>query len=107
MIIDLSVLPAPGTPGAPNYWQQETSGVLAPAIERLIKRPVELTVRDISLIRSYFMQWIEASAWDLNPTMNSKGRAELRALRIAAREITTVADISNWLDKAGPGYDPL
>jgi len=95
-------------PLAPKYWRAETSGVLAPAIERYLLRPKTLTPRDVSLIRAYIRQWIDSPAWDANPHGNEAQRANLNELRSLAARITTVADLRHWFDAAlDMGIDPL
>jgi len=63
-------------PLAPKFWRHEPSGVLAPAIERYLNN-VLLTVRDVSLIRAYFEQWVNSPVWDQNPYYTRESIAEL------------------------------
>lgn len=101
-------LPAPGTPGTPRYWQDETSGVLAAAIRSYLDNPDAMTVREIAYVRAYFQQWVDSPVWDLNPAHDEQSRATLGALRIAARAIRNGAAIARWLRAAEEiGMDPL
>jgi len=98
----------PGHPLAPRYWRDETSGVLAPAIERYLTRPRDLTVRDIGLIRAYIRQWIDSPMWDANPHADAAQRANLRELRSLAANVASVGDLRHWFDVAlDMGHDPL
>jgi len=58
-----STLPHPASPEAPKYWAYETGPELGPAMKRYLEGKT-LTVRQISLIRSYLKQWINSPAWD-------------------------------------------
>jgi hypothetical protein len=83
---------------APGFWQNETSGVLRPAVEAyLFGDP--MTVMQIAAMRAYLRQWINAPEW--------KG-AGLPELRAKAETIRTRADINQWLELAAEvGIDPL
>ena len=101
-------LPPADHPDAPKYWRYETSGVLAPAIERYVRRPRDMTVRDVALVRAYIRQWIDSPAWDANPHAGDAARVNLRELRSLARSITTVQDLHCWFKTAlDMGIDPL
>lgn len=93
-------------PRAPHYWQHETSGVLRPAIGRLLDG-AELAATDIVIIRAYFRQWVDSPVWDENPHAGEDDR-RLANLRKAARDIASRADIRQWLrDALAMGIDPL
>jgi len=94
-------------PDAPKFWRFESSGVLAPAIERYLKNET-LTIRDVTLIRRYFEQWINSTVWDQNPNHDAESRAELARLRKTAAAIATARDIRDWVHEAlDIGVDPL
>lgn len=100
-------LPAPGSPEAPKYWANEIGGELVPAMERLI-RSEPLTDLDITLIRAYLFQWIDARVWDHNPHLGAAGAVELSQLRTAVGKIRSVGDIREWVAVAVDwGMDPL
>jgi hypothetical protein len=81
----------------PGYWTHETSGVLRPVIEDYLNgRP--LTPRQIAAMRAYLRQWMQGP-WQ-GPMID--------VLRTQVEEITTRADIEDWLDRAlDAGIDPL
>jgi hypothetical protein len=81
----------------PGYWQNETSGVLRPAVEAyLFGHP--MTLMQIAAMRAYLRQWIKAFG-------NGEGLPELRR---QAETIRTRADIDQWLRLAvDEGIDPL
>ncbi|AFY74751.1 hypothetical protein Syn7502_02813 [Synechococcus sp. PCC 7502] len=83
----------------PLYWKNETSGHLEAAVIAYVNR-LELSSKDIGLLKSYFAIWVNATVW-----MQSK---ELENLRQSVEAIATVEDIHQWLDKAiDIGIDPL
>jgi hypothetical protein len=88
----------PAMAAAPGYWQNETSGVLRPAVERYLRGGV-LTAAEIATLRAYLRQWIMAPAW--------KGAGVL-ALRGRIDTLTSREAIAVWLaDAAALGIDPL
>jgi hypothetical protein len=101
------MLPDPASPLAPKYWQFETSGKLAEAIERYLHNH-PLSPEDILLIRAYIRQWIGSPAWDMNPAHDNRSRLELAVLRRAVEGIESRRDISRWLRLAlDQNIDPL
>jgi len=96
----LALLPDP-----PRYWRDEASGVLAAAVEAyLTNKP--LTLNDLRYLRNYCVQWVNSSAWDLNPFED--GRNALANLRESARQIHSVQQLDRWLhDAVDLGMDPL
>jgi hypothetical protein len=79
-----------------NYWMNETSGVLKPAVMAYLKGG-ELTAPQIAALRAYLRQWIMAGDWI--------GAGLLRddVDRLASR-----GEISAWLARALElGIDPL
>ena len=82
----------------PGYWVNEKSGVLRPAVEAYLNGK-EMTPRQIAAMRGYLRQWINADAW--------KGPM-IDPLRTRVEEITTRADIHDWLEMAmHENIDPL
>lgn len=101
-------LPRPGAIGAPLYWRDEVSGVLADAIRIYLNTPDALTVREVSHIRAYLSQWIQAPVWDLNPAHTARSRTALSNLRAGVGAIANATDIRAWLRAAlEEGNDPL
>lgn len=95
-------------PLAPRYWRNETSGALAHAIERYLSGDGALTVRDVSLIRAYFVQWIDAPLFDANSSESKQWPRTLALLRSDARRLASAACITAWLLRATEeGIDPL
>ena len=91
----------------PNFWMNETSGVLRPVVEKLLNGK-RLLPREIAVMRAYFRQWIESPVWDLNPHQTVEGASRLAELRTSVTDIATMEDISTWLEIAdGEGLDPL
>jgi hypothetical protein len=85
--------------GAPGYWPQETSGVLAPVIESYLQGQ-PLNFAQVATMRAYLRQWVMAPGWRPTPAL-----AELRA---AVDRIRTRKDIDEWLsDALDEGIDPL
>lgn len=81
-----------------GYWMHETSGVLAPAVQRYLEGK-SLSAGDISLLRAYLKQWITRGNW--------KGDEELKELRTSVDMISTRADIEQWDALADElGLDP-
>ena len=99
---------APDDPRAPKFWRFETSGVLAPAIQRYLTRPRSMEDRDIALVAAYLSQWIDSPVWEMNAEAGERSLAKLAELRIRAGKIATVDDIHAWLGAAlAEGIDPL
>lgn len=64
-----------------------------------------MTVRDLSLIRAYCLQWISSPLWDRNPFRHEVPLAELRR---AARRIASPYELMAWVaDAMAHGLDPL
>ena len=83
---------------ARGYWMNETSGVLAPAVEAyLMGHP--LAPEHVAAIRAYLRQWIAAPDWR-GPLIGE--------LRLSVEGIDSRAAITRWLDLADEaGIDPL
>ncbi len=82
----------------PGYWQNETSGVLRPAVEAYL-RGGPLTAMQIATMRAYLRQWIAAPVW------TGPGIEKLRA---DIERLTDRKAINAWLDRAEQeGIDPL
>jgi hypothetical protein len=91
----------------PGYWQNESSGVLAPAVKRYLAGE-SLTLREIGLLRAYFRQWVDSPVWDQSPHQDAAGAEELSALRASAVAIETQKDLEQWVARAIEfGMDPL
>lgn len=91
-------------PDPPRYWRDETSGVLAAAVQNYLTDHA-LTPNEIRYMRAYCVQWVNSSAWDLNPSGAGK---ELAALRESAKEIFSIQQLDKWLhDAVDIGMDPL
>lgn len=94
-------------PYAPGYWMHETGGELAPAIRRYLEGQ-PLSVHEITLIRLYIQQWIDAGVWDCNPDQSEEGREGLAGLRQMARVLSNRESIEAWIELATDfGIDPL
>jgi len=86
----------------PRYWRDETSGKLAVAIQSYLSG-ADLDERQISWIRVYLRQWIDAPVWDCDCES-----VILASLRSAVSLLTSQAKISLWLHRALEiGIDPL
>jgi len=84
---------------APGYWRNETSGVLAPAIEAYLQHRL-MTDEQIAAMRAYLRQWIMAGDW--------LGGADIDELRAGLDGLTSRAALDRWLDAAlDLGIDPL
>lgn len=84
--------------GAPGYWMNETSGVLAGAVKAYLERD-ELTPQEIAALRAYFRQWIMAPGF--------RGE-DVEALRGKVDGLTSRQAIEAWLNDAiSAGVDPL
>lgn len=85
--------------GVPGYWMNETSGVLAPAVEAYLTRE-EMSAEQIAAMRAYLRQWIMVGQWA--PTEG------VMALRMMVDGISSKRDIDRWLMLAeDEGIDPL
>ena len=93
-------------PARPDYWANETGGLLVPAIRRYLNGQ-PLSDHDVILIRTYIQQWIGSQVWDNNPHMDA-GREQLARLRDLARFLTDRKAITAWIAMAVDfGVDPL
>lgn len=93
----------PDHPQAPKYWEYETGGQLAPAIQRYLENQPE-QLADVALIRAYLRQWIDSPVWDA--PADTKGT--LAELRRTVRLLKTRKHIRDWLNCAlDIGIDPL
>ena len=82
----------------PGYWQNESSGVLRPAVEAYLAGG-EMTAGQIRAMRAYCRMWINAPGF-LGP------RVEL--LRNFVDGIVDRETLAKWLDHAcEAGCDPL
>ena len=83
----------------PNYWMNETSGVLRPAILAYLNDE-EMTGEQIAAMRAYLRQWINADGW-----AHTK---ELERLRSDVHQLGSRLSISSWISAADRiGIDPL
>jgi hypothetical protein len=82
-----------------GYWQNETSGVLRPAVTAYLSgRP--MTAIEVAAMRAYLRQWIAAGAAWRGPAIDD--------LRRDVESLTDRAAIKRWLDRAeAEGIDPL
>jgi hypothetical protein len=86
---------------------QETSGVLAPVVKKLLENG-DLDEWEVLTLRAYFRQWVDSPVWDLNPHAGPEVVRELADLRAGVRKIETFGDIAPWLAAAiRLGMDPL
>lgn len=84
--------------GVPNYWMNETSGVLRSAVEAYL-RGRTMTPMQIEALRTYLRQWIMGPWWPSD---------RLDELRQGVDDLTSRQAISGWLAKADKlGIDPL
>jgi hypothetical protein len=96
-----------GESGAPGYWMWETSGVLRAAVLCYLNG-LQLGPQDLSLMRAYCQQWVNATAWDRNPHNTDEDRIELSELRRSAGEISDTASLRRWIERAVEmNMDPL
>ncbi len=101
------VNPAPNATRPPGYWQNETSGVLKPAVMAYLENK-PMTLMHIAAMRAYLKQWVNSDAWDQNPYANDATRSRLAELRRLANYIQTQGDIRAWISIAvDEGMDPL
>lgn len=81
----------------PGYWQNETSGVLAPVVRAYLCGD-HLTARDVAVMRAYLRQWMEGP-WQ-GPLVDE--------LRHKIDEILDRDGIARWLMLAAEAeIDPL
>jgi hypothetical protein len=86
------------TGAGPRGWREETTGRLAAAI-RSYKDGAELSEREVSWIRVYLRQWIEAPIWDCEPGFRS-GSTRLAELRKGIGRLKSAVEIRVWLNLA-------
>ena len=92
---------------APLYWMHETSGFLEPAIVAYLHRE-PLDEMQISILRAYLRQWIDATVWNDNPFAANSDQQTIDELRAAVKHLATREDIEGWLHRALEiGIDPL
>lgn len=83
----------------PNYWQNETSGVLRPAIEAYLDPSTgELQAAHAALLRAYLKQWM-AGDWKGPRVPDLRGRIS---------QLSTRDSFARWFaDAAEDNIDPL
>lgn len=82
----------------PGYWMNETSGVLAPVVEKYLAGE-ELRGLEVGVMRVYLRQWVNTPAF-LGP--------DVAELRRDVERIASTADVHDWLNRAmDAGIDPL
>lgn len=91
--------------GAPQYWRNEASGKLQPAIIAFVnhwadpRQTPAPTPEQLGYVIQYFQLWANFPGW--------KG-PEIEGLRSQAQELQTVEDCARWLEIAlEVGIDPL
>jgi hypothetical protein len=83
----------------PGYWQDETTGVLRPAVEAYLNGAT-MTGEQIAAMRAYLRQWIMAPVWAACPALDE--------LRQRIEGLTFREAIDDWLNDALlEGIDPL
>jgi hypothetical protein len=88
---------SPIPPRIPGYWRNETSGTLAPVVEKYL-RGERLNLGEVKTMRAYLRQWINA---------DFRGPA-VQELRERVDSLTYDADVRAWLRDASEfGCDPL
>jgi hypothetical protein len=101
------MLPHPASSQAPKFWRYETGGELVPAMERYI-RGESLQLRDVSLIRAYLRQWVEAPVWEMNPLRTLESSIALGILRAKVAGASTKGHLDSCVQFAIElGMDPL
>jgi hypothetical protein len=95
----------PDPPGKPEYWRNDASGKLVPAMERYLKRESGKP-DDVSLIRGYLRQWVDSPAWEEGA--GGEQRLQLAVLRARVRWLHNRLDFDLWIQDATEfGIDPL
>ncbi|WP_104907135.1 hypothetical protein [Nostoc sp. 'Lobaria pulmonaria (5183) cyanobiont'] len=79
--------------GVPLNWRNETSGELPRAVFKYFSSQY-LRIDEISILAEYCRHYINAPCWDAAGGFTS----ELAALRQSADSISSVADISQWIN---------
>jgi hypothetical protein len=94
--------------GLPYYWRNDITGELIEAISvyldnRLNKNAPSLTPDQLTLIKAYFVHYINAPCWD-DPFFE----AELHALRESVQTLASADDLAAFIHSAlRIGLDPL
>jgi hypothetical protein len=89
----------------PNFWMNETTGVLRPVIEAYLAGE-PMNAMQIAVMRAYLRQWVYAPAWERYET--DLGRAQLRDLRRRIDGLESEDAIADWLGDADAfGIDPI
>ncbi|MBG1268258.1 hypothetical protein [Nostoc sp. WHI] len=83
--------------GLPLNWTDETSGELPDAVFKYFGRQ-PLSTEQISLIAEFCQHYINAPCWDANNNQSGGFPNELTSLRQSAARISSVDDISRWID---------
>ncbi|QLE41689.1 hypothetical protein FD723_15540 [Nostoc sp. C052] len=79
--------------GLPLNWKDETSGELPRVVFKFFSSQY-LTTNEIALLSEYCRHYINAPCWDATAGFPD----ELAALRQSANSISTVSDISQWIN---------
>jgi hypothetical protein len=91
----------------PRYWMQETSGILEPVIVAYLHRE-PMDEMQVSILRAYLRQWIDATVWNDNPFADGNDQAAIEELRESVKYLATRDDIEAWLRRAlVSGIDPI
>jgi hypothetical protein len=78
--------------GLPLNWKDDTSGELARVVFKFFSSQ-HLTTDEISLVAEYCQHYINAPYWDTGGL-----RDELAVLRQSANSISSVDEISQWIN---------
>jgi hypothetical protein len=79
--------------GLPLNWKDETSGELPRAVFKFFSSQ-QLSPEEISLVAEYCQHYINAPCWDGNEGFPD----ELAALRQSANSLSSVREISQWIN---------
>lgn len=79
--------------GLPLNWKHETSGELPRAVFKFFSSQ-QLSPDEISLVAEYCQHYINAPCWDAVGGFPD----ELTALRQSANSLSSVSDISRWIN---------
>ena len=91
----------------PCDWTDEISGQLARAVIGYLQGQ-QLSSIEVGALRTYFQQWIQSRAWDMNSHATIESRRSLGNLRETVQSIRSADDIGQWLDGAVKlGLKPL
>lgn len=95
----------------PLYWKDEQSGELPRAVQNYFNSLLghgHVSAGELKLLCEYCIYFIDAPCWENNLAGNADMLAELKELRIRARDLASAESIHRWNEECMElGLDPF